>query len=678
MKSVLPLLCTGCLISSPLLVLSSCGSKADKIYLESPTYTTKEHEFSIPAYFNFTPTGEVSFELKNSDENIALKSNKATVVQNKIDLFFIIDEKIQDSKVFSFDIQFTYIKDNETLTFSIYNVAINFEPEEIIDRDNLWLESYLSSSVNSHVFKFICFLPRMPVSDEISVSLTHKSSNLFELINDKCKIIEDNPYPYIEVEVQLSMLVFDRASYYFDMNLSFINSHDKAQDTIFKNCVIQYDRDITEEIPADYFDLEPVEESEGKYVLHGLKNNIPVVEAGKYRVLQIPSDVIAIDDHAFYDAEWLKGIRTLVITNSVETIGEDAFIGLKNIYEMNLKDYLGHDEPQWYKDEINLFANEEMTYKYGYMWIPSSFANVKDSTSFNLPPDWEVADETKVADEDMFTFSGDNQDILSGINTGRLDDLVSRKIIRIPDRVKTISNGALNLLQKRIYWNKDLERYETRRILLPRSLETVSASEFRFAGIAGPIFVLSQNLPSIPESLFEYCTDYSYPPTKNVYIEDSRLVVVDCNQLISYENKSFNHVNLVGKFELSVPIKSIGDFAFLDNNLTEIVFNDNCDSVGYEAFASTSYYPPISNLTLIDLSKYTTIKNPGEGTPTYQPEWFSVANLAFLGACDKNGGKIILSNEIWNEDAVSKDREKWEKEFREKHSIPDSWEFEAA
>ncbi|MCQ3908635.1 MAG: hypothetical protein MJ200_03715 [Mycoplasmoidaceae bacterium] len=56
-----------------------------------------------------------------------------------------------------------------------------------------------------------------------------------------------------------------------------------------------------------------------------------------------------------------------------------------------------------------------------------------------------------VADEDMFTFSGEDMDILSGINTGRLDDLTSKKIIKIPDRVKTITNGALNLLQKRIY-----------------------------------------------------------------------------------------------------------------------------------------------------------------------------------------------------------------------------------
>ncbi|MCQ3908634.1 MAG: leucine-rich repeat domain-containing protein [Mycoplasmoidaceae bacterium] len=154
---------------------------------------------------------------------------------------------------------------------------------------------------------------------------------------------------------------------------------------------------------------------------------------------------------------------------------------------------------------------------------------------------------------------------------------------------------------------------------MPRSLETVSENEFRSVGIAGPIFVLSENLASIPKSLFEYSTDYGFPPAKNVYVEDSKLIVVDCNQLMSYEEKSFNHVNLVGRFELSYPIKEIGDFAFLDNNLSEIVFNNNCNNVGYEAFASTSYYPAISNLTLIDLSKYTTIKNPGEDTPTYQP-----------------------------------------------------------
>ncbi|MCQ3908636.1 MAG: hypothetical protein MJ200_03720 [Mycoplasmoidaceae bacterium] len=165
------------------------------------------------------------------------------------------------------------------------------------------MESYLSSSFNSHVFKFTCFLSRIPTSSEVSVSLTHKSSTLFDLIDNKCEVIIDDPYPYIEVEIRLSMSVFNKSSYYFDMNLSFINSYGKDQEKVFENCVIQYDRNVTEEIPEDYLNLEPTKESKEKYVLHGLKDDVPEVEAGKYRILQIPSNVVAIDSNAFVDAE---------------------------------------------------------------------------------------------------------------------------------------------------------------------------------------------------------------------------------------------------------------------------------------------------------------------------------------------------------------------------------------
>ena len=101
-----------CLTVTPFLGITSCGVNAHEVKLATNSYIVNQHEFNFPVYFNFDPNSEVTIELVNNDEKLKLVHEKDFVKKGIINLFFQIDESLEQDYVFSFDIKFSYVDKN--------------------------------------------------------------------------------------------------------------------------------------------------------------------------------------------------------------------------------------------------------------------------------------------------------------------------------------------------------------------------------------------------------------------------------------------------------------------------------------------------------------------------------------------------------------------------------------
>ena len=682
-STILPTLCLA--VAPTIINLTSCATNVvlSSIRLPNSTFTVNTHEFSIPVYFNFEPNGEVEVKLKNNNPNISLASNTIVVEDGSSNLNFVIDQSVLTSFSFNFDIEFVYKNANlEEHKYTIFNVLVYYTNEEIIERDDIRLESKYTSSINEHVFKYICYFPTKPISNLIHVSISNKSSNLFELAQEDYAI-QDGDIPYIEIELSLDVSVFKKSFFGFDMTLSFVNSYSKSQEETFYGCSFLYDVVKGEEVPVDYLNLVPM--GSQSYKLTGLKPNVSPLEGGKYKVLKIPDNVDIISENAFSNKQWFSGIKRIIISSSVNNIGNGAFSGCDYLTEFDISAY-GDKEPLWASiPGRHFFDTESFKSVGGFVWadkFPDLNELHHDMVNWGLPEAWSGYNSDMYTSKDDFTFKEDDQTEITGLNQDRLENFKHYKVIRVPDFVKNISDDSFNYLKENPYESPsstpETPIYETRELVLGEDFDGFSCNCFQNAGFSGNILLYCNNATSISDGAFSNMQNYGWPGILGVVTKPINLIFNRCADVDSISDYAFNFVPVANDtISFKKTISTFGDYSFQGNQFKKIVFTDNITNVGLWSFANVFVQPPSEPcLNYIDLSCYYKIVNPeaSKYDQTRIPRWFEVTDYAFEGSCCSSG-TVRLSKEVMEEIQDKDDPDEWIDMFLQKHKIPLEWKL---
>lgn len=676
--------CVG--LITPIINLSSCKSKDESvptITLSSTNFTVDQRQFTIPAYFNFVPQGEVHVELISVDSRIHLENDTVVVEDGQANLNFVIDESVIGSQPFNVDLHFSCIDEqSQEQSLYIYDILIAYNGQEIIERDLVWLDSYYSFADGIHSVIFKCNFPQKPVSPTISVFINNKSSNLFKLGPEdhaECQIVNRK----IEIKLELDISVFKKTTYSFDMNMSFTNSYGKLQEESFPHCAFTYDMSKTGEVPLDYLDLQPINASQ--YRLAGLKEGVSPLEGGKYSILNIPENVVEIDPNAFgkeFDIAWFCNLKKIRIPATVKTIGERAFYGCNNLTEFDFSAYQDAIPP-WAKT-TNLFNSQTFNTVGGFVWAgkQNDLDVVKQNlVGWGLPSAWSPYNDDMVNSDSDFTIGGDKHDVIEGLNEETKENFKHYKVIRIPDNVARINEKVFDYLKENPYESPSSTPehpiYETRELILGYNFDNFSGGNFENGGFSGNILFYCTNLESIDSRAFSNMQNYGWPGIKNVTSKPIQLIFDDCFGLTGIGQYAFNYVPVENKIlDLKQSIQSISSFAFQGNHIEQIIFHKNITSVGLDAFANVYFEPSTPRLKYIDLSCYNEkLIDPESQEETYIPEWFKKRDLAFAGSCVDNGTVHLYPKAI---DEIKKSTEgwdKWTKNFKDNHGIPQNWKI---
>lgn len=670
-----------------LLPLSACSKNNhvvdDIVVVENKSIITYEHSFAINFEFLIDCQQEVLVQITSpSVQAFWIKQNIIQLNKRRGTVEFQIDDSISVNSLFSYNLKFWFrTPSGEYHSETLFGFNTYFLDEHESELDFPYVEANTQTVVNKHKFQYKVIFEKEPTSKHIHIQLNNDPSNKISLETDVVDVQSELGFFFINVNVDLDMSVFLTSTYCFSIDIEFVNSYGREQRNHFYGWTAEFQKEWTDEIPNDYFNI--VYSSNDEIILKGLKDKINKLESGAYSKLLIPPGVTKIDPSAFTDKEWFKNIRFLHIPKSVKSIGGLAFSGLDNLNELDLIDY--SLAPDWSETD-NIFDKDNFKTVGGFVWTDQ----IQDLDSFNtkvhkwgLPQLWNAYNSDMVSSEENFTLTNEGT-VLNGIppTTESYEKWKHIKVIKIPESVERISINSLNPL-KEIPFEKNKEnfdfQYETRRLILNKKLTNLPEHVFQNLGISGVILIYCDNLKLLPFAAFSDSVSYGSPALLDVENEPFNLMLSDSFNIENIEDFCFNMTPFANQnIVFPASVTSIGKFAFQGHQFQSITFTHYLSIIGNRAFSNIYAYPAAPTITSIDLSKYNVVLNPGADPVewTYLPSWMETENHIFDGACvdDEQTHYVYMSQQLHDE--LSKKEggfDKWFSNFLNKQSIPSSW-----
>lgn len=656
------------------------------LVVDSKSIVTHEHSFSINFKMLLPCQSDIYVQIvEPSTGAFWIKENIIKLNDDQGTVNFLIDDKIAVNSVLSYNLKFWFKTDDGVFhEQTVYDFNTYYIDEHDTKLDFPVVTDISQTITNTHIFKFTIQFDKEPTDTEISLSLLNDASGKLSLEQDVVPVQHTGSFPTIDVYIDLDISVFQTEVFCFSLDITFINSYGCEQKNHFYGLTAKFSKQLTDQIPDDYYDIE---EKSNKVILKGLKSGVNKLEAGNYREMVIPNNVTDIQTEAFTDKNWCKNIHLLDIPSSVKTINRGAFNGLINLTEIDLSEY--SDKPSWSSTK-NLFDAKNFQTVGGYVWAN----NLDDLASFETDVhNWGLPELWQPFNDDMVSKSGDfsltnKGTVLNGINMS--PDTLERwkhiKVIKIPDTVERISINALDRLKKIPYEKPHAQnfenKYETRRLILNDKLENIPEHLFMSLGISGPILTYCDKLTTFPWGCFSDAASYGSPALLDVEVEPMYFILSDSFNIEDIDDYCFNMTPLANKDLIFPPsVKNIGSFAFQGHRFETITFTHNIETVKPWAFANTYAYPSEPTIKEIDLSGYKVVLNPGaeQADWTYIPMWMADETYMFDHSCIDDGQThyVYFSNKLFIE-ANSKEGgfDKWFSTFLTKHAIPSSWQYQ--
>ncbi|XQP55033.1 MAG: leucine-rich repeat protein [Mycoplasmoidaceae bacterium] len=680
---------------------SACSSeqheiKNHNIEIKNRDVATYENTFEIYGSTTqiYCETMEVKIEGLDSPL-LALDSEIVSIQNDQFVLKFTVDGSVQENKSFNFDLNFTYSERDQTITQKLDNFNVYFFYEEE-DTDRVSIATRYIEQVDKHEFDFQFYFSNKPTSNKISVSLVNEDTGLIYLMDDKFRVSYEEPYNIV-VPVFLNLSTFETQTFNFSLILNFINSYGKEQEVKFINCVVSYVDGEGETVPEDWLNIVEVPSNNNgvDYILTGLSDAAHPIKFQSYSQLVIPDYVTSVSKNAFTNTSKInfKNINRLVIPNSVTKIEEGAFEGLTQLIEIDISSYTSF--PSWlsYNSDpehiIKIFG--DLFWQSGYLWIGNDRIYddkekyLNDFKTIGVADKWAAFLNNDVIPFENYEMSEDKTTLIK-IKDDAVENLENYKVVRLPPEIKSIQNDAFNELAKHPYINKQLnDQKETRRLIFNKNIVDLPNNCFKKSGIGGPIVFITPHLANIPESAFEECSHYEGFYEDEIVVETPSVIFASCYDLTSIGDYAFHLVpitilNSTDTFTIPDYVTSLSDFCFYGSKFKKIVFpNNDLYAVGNYAFADGYTWPQSPSIEEIDLKAYDEIVNPEEKVEdqTYIPDWFKADDHIFEGNVVDNGTIILsfnISSELFRREQEGElDRAEWEKSFKLRHGLKESW-----
>lgn len=687
--------------------ITSCSYEKTKFKLSTKSVIAEDYRCSIDLLFSNSNVKTVHLSIVNcSSDKIKLLQSDFSQKNGVAHIVFAIDYSVQESCCFDFDLDMSYkdpagARQVEHFT-GIQVLKVMPTPS---DTDRVECETLNVTVTNEHIANFRFAFFKAPQS-KVSVQLLDDQSEQLYLTENEFEA-QKHPDPaynvwYVTVPVHLQMYNYLWSFYPFKLSLTFTNSYHKQQTNEFMNTYhLIWDR--TETVPEDYYEID------ANGVLSGIKPTVSPLLAGHFRTLDIPDNVTEITQNAFTDDNWLKNIRKIVIPNSVKKIGEHAFNGCDNLFELDLSSYEG-EIPTWLKNNIQIVDTENLSLPIGYFWYGGMEDDDHNLAGWlkgkGFTDDWVSSCSAKCTPADFFSYEDSKKTIIDGISEDYSDYVWYYSVIRIPEQVTTIKSNAFDYIRDIPYFKDGrVDQPQTRRLILNRKLADVAQHSFNYTGIAGSIYIPCTTTKPFNEGVFDECNSFS--PTSpfffmdELYTEPLEFVFDACNNMEELPKNFAKHTQLNPPIEykenpvIYMPhnLKTIGDMAFwlagfngtikLPNTIEtigsqafapdtlngDLVIPNTCKTIGFGAFSMHNF----QNLTIP--SSVETINNEAFGcqsspisteSPHHSlktidisdykemPKWLdSEENQAtnkniFLNGC-ADQGVVYVSIEVWND-----------------------------
>ena len=309
-------------------------------------------------------------------------------------------------------------------------------------------------------------------------------------------------------------------------------------------------------------------------------HNVPIGKVGD--IFIIPNGVISVETEAFNSCKFNR----ITIPNSVERLGQRAFISCTNLVTLNIPSSVKIIKGGVFAGCTNLYRLSIDSLNTNYKLINNVLytANMDTLISCYLRKDTIIVPEgVEVIDNDAF------------VKTNFLKVILPEGLVRINERAFYESNiRNIYLPQTLSFIGKDA--FNTcsllLNIILPNSLKEIGDRAFEFSGLRE--IIIPNSVIKIGDYAFSSCYDL-----KNVLMSDSlKVLPVDifsfCYSLSSYtggatleriEDYAFYHCDkLRTKIVFPKSLKYIGEQAFAYTVPNEVKFTGVIDTIGRENF----------------------------------------------------------------------------------------------
>lgn len=638
-----------------------------------------EDYFEVNFSLSFAPSSLIKVSLLDlNSPYLRLSENLLSLSDNNGKLKFEIGTFEPTKFRFKISFEFSDEKKNQyKIVTNTYNLLYSYiEPTE---EDRIKPVSRGITSVNNHSFDFefnFFITKQLP---HINLKILNDYSGKLSLMQTYTEVQyeQETGRWFAKVTINLDFLSHFTNVYDFDLNLQFINSFGKLQNTTIHGLSVAYIDQPQEEIP---FDMFKITKNQGENILEGLRDDVNPLLMNSFTLLRIPDEINIISDNAFADPNWFSNINKIIFNNHLRQIGTNAFSGCIHVNELDFNNITG--TPVWLDNEIQIFNCE---FDLGYIWI-NDIRELDDTYRDNfqkklvdncgLPENWQTFCRKRILPDDAFNISSDGT--LQGFKEEWVDLLCDYQIIKLPPNVLHLSDTSFSVLRLIPYLNPfyvsqnkknqmDLDKthkYLTRRLIL--NSNCANTFDLAFAGISGLSLFSSQKITTIEPYAF-INSDYYLPweiDYHDVFNEKRSVYFYQCDNLTSIGESAFASCNFFGELTLPQNLQQLGNGAFANCGLSKIVFSNSYLNVENEAFAISqpgSQYA--KKLEIIDLSSYV-----WDGSSKIS--WFENGKDVFKNCC-ADSGIIYFNKEV----AYDLKKEAFEKLIAN-HGIPkEKWNW---
>lgn len=558
--------------------ITSCSSNVD-FFIENDTFVNEGNNFIIPfksskpiddSKVNIQIVGDDRLEVVKPD--ILLDNNKANVVIN-------VKPSVLTDEVFNVSIKFTYNKNGDSnRTFESKKLKLYYSYVPPLEQDVIVVETKIYENVNKYHFDIPIQFSGLPLSD---IDLVMRTDNdAFKLTANTIKVEDRKGYYYATIGIDLDIIVHETTINTFDLVLSFVNSFNKHQTTTIDKLTTTFFLEQQDDFPVEYLDIQ-------NGVLCGFEN-ISQDVINEYTELKIPNSVTEIKENAFGETEnniAYSNIHKIVVPSSVTVLGDRAFAGCHNLFEVDLSSY--DDVPIWMSGKTRPVFFDKCFHELGSIWLKNSqiVEKIRDE-GYDVgvfPQEWKncYIGLDEIIPDKFYKFESDGTRLaLIGIKHMYYDELPKYRVCKIPSDVQVIKKNALSILGIHPYeWIN--HKIATRRIVFNKKLEEIEPAAFKWSSIAGPVYFNCSKLTSLPDNCFTECIDW--------YKQEG-----GAKMPVYY----FDHLNI--SFEGTAPIEEIGENCFW-----------NC--IGGCRPVNSSYNDDTITTKLILTKQIKTIKSHGFG-----------------------------------------------------------------